>query len=95
MRSRLSAALRASTLEDLLQALEVLAELSLCASREEAGGEAGDVALGGDSQPCPASRRLELVPDGELHRTVEGAQGEQTRLLLLDDFERRVELPAQ
>ena len=70
----------ALALEDLLQPLEVLAELLLGAPREESRGEAGDVALGGDGQPRPAVGRLELVPDGERHRAVERAQREQARL---------------
>ena len=59
--------------EDLLQPLEVLAELPLRAAREETCGEAGRVALGGDGQTRPVVGRFELVADGERHRPVERA----------------------
>ena len=53
-------AVRAS-LEDLLQAGEVLAELPLRLLRDDPAGEAGHVALRDDGQPRAASGRLELV----------------------------------
>src|SRR5438105_15446646 len=82
----------ALALEDLLQALEVLAELFLGPPGEEPRRETGDVALGDHRQPRSAVRRLELVPHGERHRAVERAQREDARLLPVNDLERRVEL---